>query len=183
MSISTEELLQLKRELSAKYNTDFDKELMPLMAELRETRLVVDEGLRSALSTLEQAAARVNASQKTVQFTSSSQAFWHGFGKWGVMGTMTVILAFVCFLLNFNRGEANVKAEQIKAFIQANESLQAFSTLSINSKLEKVKFDKSEVHYIKLYPSADFYKAEIGKNVVVDPKCKCVKIPLMYTKK
>jgi hypothetical protein len=168
-SISKEEMEQIKRDISAKYGFNFDKELVPLVIELYETRKVVNANLSSAIAIMEETRDKVNATQKTYQFTSARQAFFQGFGAWGI-GLMSVaVLAFLAWFIYLNQ-------------TRTRETALAFQNLEKNAKVEKRTLDNAgnEVLYLVLYPVEDIAKAEAGKHYTYDATCKCIQLPLNF---
>ncbi len=173
-----EDLIKLKREMSAKYNMEVDSELLPFVAEMMETRQTVNDGLQSVNKTLEAATLLLHkksvennqATQQTgVRLTTNSQAFWHGFGKWGIGLTSIALAGLIGFLFWFYREQERQKAYQIATFLQDHQQLIKFQEFAKHVQLDN--------NLIRLYPSKK-NEAVVGQNFTYNPACKCIEIPL-----
>ncbi len=78
-------------ELHYKYGVHIDSTLIVFFLILEEKYGKDSEELRSAV-------AKIKNSQKTLQVQNNTQAFWHGFGMWGVSSIVAAILVVVIFL-------------------------------------------------------------------------------------
>ena len=183
-----ERLDRIRRELSAKYNLDLDRDLIPLMAEIMESRDDFGQRVGRIERTVEAAALLLHkhslpraVSQQL--FKDNRQAFWHGFGKLGAALSIGVLLAFVSFLLVFTRQENQAEADSIARYVQEHRQIRSFEVLSGYAKVKRMDLEGRTLQYIELAPRMDFKKARVGIDAVIDVKKKSVIIPLMFTDK
>ena len=169
--IEKEEMEQIKRELSSKYGFNFDKELIPLIVEIMETKQLVSSNLHNAISIMEETRDKVNNSQKTFQFASPRAAFAHGFGAWG--------LPLLAAIFALSLGWYLYLTFQFKAEVSA-----AWKNMEKNALLKKEAIDPNNLLlYFTLTPITDLKLAEAGKHYYYDAACKCIKVPINFQPK
>ena len=108
------DLIERKQsELHAKYGIHIDSSIVVMI-------LLMQDELKKESELLHVAAEKINNSQKTFQAQNSAQAFWHGFGLWGLSSVFFLILAVSTFLFVSSQ----------------NQELKAYRSLGI--KIDKV---------------------------------------------
>ncbi len=187
MALSQPHIEQLKRELSAKYQTDVDRELLPLLAELLETRQAMElhtQLLKQALNdcltcvTSTQPSVSVQSSSPTIRFTTCWQAFCHGLGKGGIGLTVFSLSGLLAFFLWFYRTEQRQEAERISIHIEQDRKLLSFSTFSAQASLKTIRQGKYQIRMMELYPVKDVEKAIVGQSFLYEPACRCIQVPI-----
>ncbi|MDO1444657.1 hypothetical protein Q0590_00265 [Rhodocytophaga aerolata] len=105
---------------------------------------------------------------KQFHFSSSKNAFWFAFGKYGVSVVVISILAFSGWLLN----RMDKKKEQ---------DIEHISYLLEKSPVQEKKLnDTIAIRLITLFPAKDLQSSLAGKNYVYSKDCNCIEIPLIF---
>jgi hypothetical protein len=156
---------------------DVDNELLPVFfiaynsaLVSKETGLKTQESLQRIITDFEKnTAAKISKMEtKQIYFSSSKDAFWFGFGKYGISTLAISILLFAGWLLN----RMEDKKEQDIAHI---------SFLLEKSPVQEKKLnDSTIIQLITLFPANDLQNALAGKNYVYRKDCNCIEVPLYY---
>lgn len=95
MRYDKEYIERRQSELHAKYNERIDTTIVVILLEL-------EERTEAQRLILEEATKKINAAQKInhYNFTSNKQAFWFGFGKFGLAAIVLIISLFI-FLVSY----------------------------------------------------------------------------------
>jgi hypothetical protein len=195
MSLTQQDIKRIKHEMSAKYDVNFDKELLPLICEILETKQHVQSETEQMKKTVESATLLLHkkASQPSSQYVYQSdwQAFWHGFGKFGLPLVLAVGFSFWGYLLWFNRGQNEQMAKDIEIFLKNHDQIASFQDLSDYQVVQELKIGDQTLEYIQMPVVPTMKQALPGKNVVVEfkkdkkgnPTDAVIKIPLRMLNK
>jgi hypothetical protein len=111
---------------------------------------------------------------KQVQFNDAKQAFWYSFGWPGLpIVIISVVICIGWLLYHFQQ-------ETIKG---RNERISELSFLLDHTVIRpKQVNDSTTAHIIQLYPVRDYRKARAGQHFIYNEACKCIEIPLFFSK-
>ncbi|MDJ1505258.1 hypothetical protein [Xanthocytophaga agilis] len=113
-------------------------------------------------------------------FSCAKDAFWFGFGKWGIPASLFIILTFVASAYVYIQNRNHKQAATIAMLLNRYGNIAVFDTLSGTAQIKQEPSPKGSVEYIELIPVKDFSSVKVGKNAVVDLKAKTIKIPLRF---
>ncbi len=161
--------------MSAKYDVNFDRELLPLICEMIETKEHFELQTQKMKKDLDIATdlihKKVSRSAHNVyqnNYLTNWQSFWHGFGSIGLPATLAVIGLFIGYLLWFNRTQAVADARDIELFLKEHKQIASFQYLSDYQKVQDLKIGDRTLEYIELPVVPTMRHALPGKNVVVE---------------
>ncbi|MDJ1485909.1 hypothetical protein QNI16_35840 [Cytophagaceae bacterium YF14B1] len=177
MPLTQQDIQRIKHQMSAKYDVNFDKELLPLICEMIETKEHLDSQTQQLKDSLDAATALLNkkstqSAQNVYQnnYQTNWQSFWHGFGTIGLPATLAVISLFVGYLLWFNRTEQAKLADNIQVFLKEHKQIASFGDLSDYQIVQNLKIGNQTLEYVQLPVVPNIRQALPGKNVVVEFK-------------
>ena len=163
--------------MSAKYDVNFDKELLPLICEMIETKEHFEFQTQQLKNSLDAIAALLNkkstqSAQNVYQnnYQTNWQSFWHGFGSIGLPATLAVIGLFVGYMLWFDRSQALAAAQDIELFLKEHKQIASFGDLSDYQIVQNLKIGDRTLEYVQLPVVPTLKQALPGKNVVVEFK-------------
>lgn len=186
MPFTPEQIQTIKYEMSAKYQVNFDKELLPLICEIIEHKnegnaqlgllqaglegqvLQMQKTLEAAALLLHKASSPSKVNQQL--FKDNWQAFWHGMGKFGAAACLGLVLGFGGYLIWISRAQQQYDARQIAAFLEQNKQIVAFKALADRSTIGQMKVGNTTVEYIQLLTVFDTSQLVIGKSALIEIK-------------
>lgn len=135
--------------------------------ETRKTIYETHEKLYNTVSEFEKSTAEKigRIETKQIRFGNKKEAFYYGFGTWGLPLLVGVILLFSAYFF------VNHKQEQEKPGIQ--EFVES-------AKIETKFTNTGSLDVLRLYPAADMSKAIKGTHYVYNKACNCIEIPISY---
>lgn len=179
---------------------DINNELLPMYYLAYSSASLAERSIRKAtesfIASVDGFEARAQQKLDKIQprqyhFSSSGQAFFYGFGKFGLPATLAVVLGFAAFWLWFNRGEKQQQASQIQAFLREHKQIASFQDLSDYQVVQDLQIGNQTLEYIQMPVVPSMRQAQPGKNVVVEfkkdqsgkPSDAVIKIPLRIINK
>jgi hypothetical protein len=112
---------------------------------------------------------------ETYHFSSAKAAFWFGFGKWGVVSSVALI---VCSVLGFTGIQALSGSDQAAAFVKAHPDIVAYGQLCRKTRVRTRLLNNRITAYIELQPAYLLDSALTGEHAVIDLRRKKILVPL-----
>lgn len=102
------------------------------------------------------------------QFQSAKDAFWFGFGRYGIVGLALAILTFFGWFFYRASEVEKTKNEQISNFIK-------------NAKVEQRAINNGvNLNVVRLYETKDLNNLIEGTHYVYNKECNCIEVPISY---
>lgn len=160
--MSQDELKKIQDKITAETGVKMDASLLVMMLNIQSN---INQNINPTLAKMNSAASsiiessnKLEASKKTYSFTSKGQAFWHGFGKFGLVSSFVVILIGI-FLIFFYVSDS----EYYKARNEYEGYIERYQNFSILVKYAKVDKDSNGNLFFDLVSDKALENSRVGK--------------------